>query len=181
MGLPDLQQSHFLLQMVSTEYNILGSELAVQYHPIPSVALLASWSYKQVYTGGFKSADDTTPKHLIKLGGRFKTAGGIIGSLYVFSTSDFWHRMIGNPEGILSPPLNQYMRSQLFFMGRLGYRWQARDWFGLETGLKLIVPYAFSSPHFQTYERGGGETIYGKPYGAMPIIPTAVMYLKGEF
>jgi hypothetical protein len=181
MGLPDLQASHFLLQMVNTEYNIIGSELAAQYRPIPSVSLLASWSYKQVYTGGFDHADDTTPKHLIKLGGRFKTPSGLIGSLYFLSTSEFWHRMIENPEGLLSPPLSMHLRSQLFILSRLGYRWRTRDLFKLEAGLKLIIPYAFSSPHLKTYERGGGETLYGKPYGAMPITPTAVLYLKGEF
>jgi hypothetical protein len=123
-----------------------------------------------------------SPRNLITLGGRFHTDSGLIGSLYLFSRSEFWDTGVENPSGLLEPPLSQHMDNVFLAMGRLGWRWSVAGGVNLEAGVKLFLPVSpFSAPHFRFHEKGGGISVTGMNYGGVELRRTVTGYLQGSF
>jgi hypothetical protein len=161
--------------------DILGSEISVRFHVSRSVSLLASWAYREVYQDTSETRVQS-PRNLITLGGRFRTDSGLIGSLYLFSRSEFWDTGVENPAGLMEPPLSQHMDNVFLAMGRLGWRWSAAGGVNLEAGVKLFLPVSpFSAPHFRFHEKGGGISLTGMNYGGVELRRTVTGYLQGSF
>jgi outer membrane receptor for ferrienterochelin and colicin len=180
-GLPDLENSSYMYENQEGSIDILGSELSVRFHVSRSVSLLASWAYREV----FEDTSETrvqSPRNLITLGGRFRTDSGLIGSLYLFSRSEFWDTGVENPSGLMEPPLSQHMDNVFLAMGRLGWRWSVVGGVNLEAGVKLFLPVSpFSAPHFRFHEKGGGISVTGMNYGGVELRRTVTGYLQGSF
>jgi iron complex outermembrane receptor protein len=175
-GLPDLELSSFGFDNIDTRLNIIGAELNVRYSPSKYLLFQASWIHREVLE------NDTSPKNLLSLGGRFRTAFGLLGSLYVFSRSEFWDRAVENPDGMMADALEHHMETVLLFMGKLGWEWEPRNGFVMETGLKLFLPFSpVSGPLFRYYERGGGISPGGKHYGGEQLARALTVYLQGSF
>jgi hypothetical protein len=161
--------------------DILGSELSVRFSVSRFVSLLAAWAYREVY---FDAGEPRvqSPRNLITLGGRFRADSGLIGSLYLFSRSEFWDTSVENPSGLMAPPLSQHMDNVFLAMGRLGWRWSVLGGVELEAGIKLFLPVSpFSAPHFRFREKGGGISITGMNYGGAELRRTVTGYLQGSF
>lgn len=175
-GLPDLRLSQVQFFNVEKTLNIVGGELGVRYNPTKHLSLLASWAHRE------ELDYDTAPKNILTLGGRFRTGGGLLGSLYMFYRSGSWERGVENPEGIMAPTTTEYLDQAMLFLGKLGWVWETGKGFDLETGLKLFLPFSpFSGRLFNYYERGGGETAYGQYYGGLELGRSLTAYLQGSF
>jgi iron complex outermembrane receptor protein len=175
-GLPDLEASELGFINIDANLNIIGGELSIRYNPSRYVFLQAAWAHRQVLE------NDTSPKNLIMLGGRFRTGFGLLGSLYVFSRSEFWDRGMENPDGMMAPSLVRHMDNVMLLLGKLGWEWETRTGLKVETGVKLFLPFSpFSGPLFRYHERGGGETPLGKRYGGTELSRALTAYLQGSF
>jgi hypothetical protein len=175
-GLPDLELSELGFVNIDTKFNIIGGELSIRYNPSRYVFLQASWANRQVLE------NDTSPKNLITLGGRFRTEFGLLGSLYIFSRSEFTDRGVENPEGMMAPQLALHMDNVMLILAKLGWKWEARTGLEVETGVKLFLPFSpFSGPLFRYHDRGGGITLDGKRYGGTELSRALTVYLQGSF
>ena len=181
-GLPDLQNSVFMTENVMA-VDIHGFELVVRVRPVDQVLLLASWSHKQVLSLETGRISDLSPKNLFTLGGRFRTDSGLVGSLYMFSRSEFREDGIENPEGLLAPSLKMHMPNVILFLGKLGYRWETPEGLDLEIGAKLFLPFSpFSGKDlFSYYEDGGGVSPRGVYYGGEALRRILTGYVQGSF
>jgi outer membrane receptor protein involved in Fe transport len=175
-GLPDLDVSEIGFINIDTRLNIIGGELCVRYNPSRNVFLQASWAHREVLE------NDTSPKNLITLGGRFNTDFGLLGSLYVFSRSEFMDRGMENPEGMMAPELAHHQDNVMLILAKLGWKWETKTGVQVETGVKLFLPFSpFSGPLFRYYERSGGITPEGKHYGGTELSRALTAYLQGSF
>jgi outer membrane receptor for ferrienterochelin and colicin len=180
-GLPDLNNSVIKVESLR-DFDIHGFELVVRYHPTDSVALMASWAHRQVLELGTGHLSDNTPKNLVTLGGRFRTESGLIGSLYIFSRSEFWQADVENPKGLMAPKLKLHLDNNFLILGKLGYRWKTSGSFELEMGVKLFLPFSpFSGPLFRYYEEAGGNSPEGKRFGGEQLTRLLTGYLRGSF
>jgi hypothetical protein len=181
-GLPDLDKSFILVTNGFGDMDLYGSELVVRYSPSREIALMASWAYREEYDRTLCCTSDSTPKNMFTLGGRFRTDFGLLGSLYVFSRSEFVHRWVENPEGLFAPSLSRHMDNVFLIMAKLGWKWRVASAFDVETGLKLFLPFSpFSGSLFSFYEDAGGETPLGQPYGGESLRRVVSAYLQGSF
>ncbi len=179
-GLPDLNRSSFMFGQNNPDLSIVGSELTFRFSPSKHVALLASWTHREVFEEG-KSVN-TSPKNLITLGGRFTTTFGLLGGLYAFSRSEYLDNSVENPAGLLEPMQSMEMNNVLLLLGKLGWRWEPVLGYNLEAGVKLFLPVSpFSAPHFRYYEKGGGVSATGMWYGGQQLARTVTGYLQGSF
>ncbi len=176
-GLPDLESSSVVWEVVDDDFNIVGMELSARYSPTRSVLLQASWSCREVLEDPRRS-----PKNQLMLGGRFRTDWGLLGSLYAFSRSDFLDWGIDNPEGLLAPLLEVEQEPVVLVLARLGWRADLGSGAEIELGARLFLPISpFREPHFAYFERGGGFTCDGEHYGGDLLGRTLNLYLRGEF
>jgi len=181
-GLPDLARSSYTHRNQGPDQDIIGSELSIRYSPSGSLSFLATWTHRQVYDYSFGGYSNNSPKNLITLGGRFRTNWGLLGSLYAFTRSDFWHVDVENPSGILEPLLSQHLDNEVLLIGKLGRNFELGQHVQIETGVKLFLPISpFSAPHFRYYEVGGGITPNGQKYGAEQLRRMLTAYLEGSF
>jgi outer membrane receptor protein involved in Fe transport len=180
-GLPDLDNSSFMYENTDDDLNILGAELSVRYKPSQSIALLAWWSHREVLDRDWKTGY-SNPTDLAALGGRFNTDLGLLGSLFVHYRGEFDDTGVLNPAGLFEPLLRQQMDPVFLVLAKLGWKWRMAGGFDLEAGAKLFLPVSpFSAPHFCYYEKGGGVTAMGVPFGGMQLARMVTGYLKGSF
>jgi hypothetical protein len=181
-GLPDLETSSFMFMNHGPGLDVVGAELGLRFSPSKDLSFLAVWTHRQVndhLVGGFTNED---PKNLIVLGGRFRTAFGLLGSLYAFTRSEFWDLNVDNPSGILEPLLHQHMDNVILLIGKLGRRFELGEDTRMEIGLRLFLPISpFSPPYFRYYESGGGIAQSGRKYGAEQLGRVLTGYLEGSF
>jgi hypothetical protein len=162
--------------------NIIGSELSVRFSPSENISLLASWTYRGVFDHDTGKSFDDSPKHLITLGGRFRLEWGLIGSLYLFTRSEFTDHAVQNPAGIMEPMLGEHLENQMLVLGRIGWRHLLSGNSTLEAGIKIFLPVSpFSEPRFQFREDGGGIDPSGKNYGGDLLCRMVSLYLQGSF
>jgi outer membrane receptor protein involved in Fe transport len=181
-GLPDLDESYMRPVNQKEGTDIHGSELVVRYQPVKSISLMASWAYREVFDRMSLGVANSTPKNLVTVGGRFRSESGLVGSLYVFSRSEFWGHKVASPEGLLAPFFSQHLDNFFLILGKLGWRWQTGEGFGVETGLKLFLPFSpFSGPLFRYHEDPGGVTASGRFYGGQQLRRVVTAYLEGSF
>jgi iron complex outermembrane receptor protein len=180
-GLPDLDQSSILQQNVR-DFNIHGFELVIQYRPVESVTLLLSWASRQVLDMNTAKISEASPKNLVTIGGRFRTKSGLLGSLYVFSRSEFTQSDVENPKGLFAPKIQAPMDNSLLILGKLGYQWVTAGDLKIEMGAKLFLPFSpFSGPLFRYYEEAGGVSPDGKHFGGELLSRMVTAYLQGSF
>jgi iron complex outermembrane receptor protein len=178
----DLDASSAMFEPSAPELDIFGWELAVRYSPHPSILLVASWAHKEILDLEIDQTAGDYPKNLLTLGGRFRTDWGLLGSLYLFSRSEFIDGGVDSPGGILDGYLRQDLPNVLLVMARLGYRASLPDWFEWEVGARLFLPVSpFEAPHFRYYERGGGITTDGQAYGGNLLRRVVSLYLEASF
>jgi len=176
-GLPDLDNSSVVWEVVDDDYTVVGAELSARYSVTRDILLQASWSYREVLEN-----PSFSPKNHITLGGRFRTDWGLLGSLYAFSRSGFVDWGIDNPEGLLAPLLSVEHEPVVLVLARLGWRGDLGSGAGIELGARLFLPVSpFREPHFNYFERGGGFTAYGEHYGGDLLGRMLTLYLRGEF
>jgi outer membrane receptor protein involved in Fe transport len=181
-GLPDLENSIVRVANEYGDFDLYGSELVVRYNPSRKISLMASWAYRELFDRSSCLVPDSTPRNMFTIGGRFRTNTGLLGSLYIFSRSEFVHRWVENPEGIFAPALSREMDNVFLIMAKLGWKWRIEDTVDIETGLKLFLPFSpFSGPLFSYYEDAGGETPTGQPYGGESLRRVVSAYLQGSF
>jgi outer membrane receptor protein involved in Fe transport len=177
-GLPDLGRSTVLFENTGGGLDIIGSELTVHFEPVSSIRLLASWTHREV----LGKSNLASPKNLITVGGRFNLESGLVGSLYVFSRSEFTDTVVSNPAGLLEPRLSQHMDQVFLFMGKLGWRWDLPVGVDLEAGVKLFLPVSPFGEHLFSYREAGGITsVTGKNYGGEELRRVITGYLQGSF
>jgi hypothetical protein len=180
-GLPDLNRSSILVAP-HMDIDVHGFELVVRYHPSESAALMASWAHRQVLVLQTGRISDSTPKNLVTLGGRFRTRSGLLGSLYIFSRSEFWQPNVESPQGLMAPKLKLHVDNSFLILGKLGYLWVTPGGFELEIGAKLFLPFSpFSGPLFRYYEEAGGVTPEGRHFGGEQLTRMLTGYLRGSF
>ena len=180
-GLPDLDLS-VARNININEVDINGTELVVRYYPSKSVSLMASWVYREVFDRKSLGVMDGTPKNLVTVGGRFRSSSGLVGSLYVFSRSEFSDNSVENPDGLLAPPLTEQVDDVFLFLGKLGYEWITPQGLEFEIGAKLFLPFSpFSGDLFRYYEDLGGTTPDGRYYGGQQLRRIVTGYLQGSF
>jgi outer membrane receptor for ferrienterochelin and colicin/DNA repair photolyase len=154
-GLPDLSNSIIRTEHGKSDTDVFGWEVVLRYTPSKHLSLLASWAHRELFDVTFDRSQDTTPKNLLTLGGRFRTESGLVGSLYLFSRSRITANSVENPAGILEPSLTMEMPNQMLALGKLGWKWQIAK-AEIEAGAKLFLPISFSEPYFQYY---GGDRL----------------------
>ena len=180
-GLPDLDQSTILM-VNSRDYNITGFELVISYRPVKWASLLLSWASRQVLDMLTAHTSDESPKNMVTLGGRFRTESGLVGSLYIFSRSEFTRPNLENPEGLLAPKLDQDLDNSFLILAKLGYQWQIGHGLEIEMGAKLFLPFSpFSGPLFRYYEEAGGISPTGRLYGGEMLSRIVTVYLQGSY
>jgi outer membrane receptor protein involved in Fe transport len=181
-GLPDLNRSIVVVTNNGGDVDILGGELVVRYMPTRMIALMASWAYRELFDRKTATVSDGTPKNLFTLGGRFRTESGLVGSLYVFSRSEFSDGSVENPAGLLTSRLKLHMDNTFMLLGKLGWRWEVDHLFDAEVGIKLFLPFSpFSGGLFSYHEDPGGATPDGRYYGGQKIRRVLTTYLQGSF
>jgi hypothetical protein len=182
-GMPDLRNSSAQFRNRPEEdRTIIGGELTVRYNPTKHYSLMASWSHREVFFTDSGKLDDGSPKNYLILGGRFLTESGLLGSLFIFTRSEFTDYFVVNPEGIMEPYLTQTMPNQALVMGRLGLRWSRSESLTMEAGVKLQLPFVLGeSPNHRYFEKGGGENIFGRHFGADELRKAVTGYLQGSF
>ena len=176
-GLPDLENSSVVWEVVDEPYNIVGAELTARFSLTKNVLLQAAWSFREVL-----ESPKYSPKNHIMLGGRFRTDWGLLGSLYAFSRSGFLDWGINNPEGLLEPLLRIEHQPVALVLARLGWAGKLASGREIELGARLFLPVSpFREPHFNYFERGGGFTAFGEHYGGDLLGRMLTLYLRGEF
>jgi outer membrane receptor protein involved in Fe transport len=182
LGLPDLDLSSYRFANTGRDIDVLGGELSIRYSPVRSVTVMASWGHREIFDRATGRVSGASPKNLLTLGGRFETDWGLIGSLYAFSRSEFWDEGVDNPSGPLEGRLYQHLDNVILFMGKLGWRTRILTSIELEAGIGLFLPASLSSPHaFSYYEKGGGISSTGQPYGGEALRRRVTTYLQGQF
>jgi hypothetical protein len=105
-----------------------------------------------------------------------------VGSLYLFTRSEFTDTAVENPSGLLEGLLSMRMENILLVMAKLGWRWNSPMGFNLETGCQLFLPISpFQAPHFRYFESGGGFTADGSHFGSDQLRQMVSVYLLGSF
>jgi len=181
-GLPDLRNSTYRYEETENDLDVIGSELTVRFQPDKSLALLFIWTHKEFYyhrTGSWGVQD---PRNYLTLGGRFRTEMGLLGSLFVFTRSEFNDISVASPNGLLEPPLQMHVDEGMLLLGKLGWSWSTKPGMQLEGGVKIFQPVALGgSPHLQARDEGGGITPDGRFYGAQLLGRIVSAYLQGSF
>ncbi|HUU00868.1 MAG TPA: TonB-dependent receptor [Myxococcota bacterium] len=181
-GLPDLDNSDLHFENLEGGHRIMGSELAVRINLTRSLSLLAAWAYRADFDLDSGKSLGNNPKNLITVGGRFLAEAGLLGSLYLFSRSEFTLSGISNPKGLMEDFLVQHMQNVFLLVGRLGWKWSGGNDLQLETGIKLFLPVSpFEAPHFRYYDLGGGITPEGVRYGGQELMRLVTIYFQGSF
>jgi len=181
-GLPDLDRSMVTVTNNGGDVDILGGELVVRYTPTRMISLMASWAYREVFDRKASAVSDGTPKNLFTLGGRFRTEAGLVGSLYMFTRSEFADDGVENPAGLLTPRLKLHVDNTLMFLGKIGWLWKLDHLMDVEVGVKLFLPLSpFSGDLFSYYEDPGGMTPGGTYYGGQKLRRVLTTYLQGSF
>ncbi len=180
-GMPDLDHSSFMFESETPDIYIIGSEFNVRFDLSKSFSLHAGWTYRAVFEHETGKASDNNPKNLIKLGSSFNLEGGLLGSLFLFSRSEFTDPAIEKPGGLLEGLQQMNMGNVLLVMGKLGWRMQALGGVEIETGVRFMLPISFSAPYFRYFEKGGGVTADGVQYGGQELRRIVSVYLKGSF
>jgi outer membrane receptor protein involved in Fe transport len=181
-GLPDLDQSVVTMFNNRGDMDILGGEVVIRYSPTRLVSLMASWAYRELFDRKHAVVSDGTPKNLFTLGGRFRTEAGLIGSLYVFSRSEFSDDSVENPAGLLAPSLTIHMENTFMVLGKIGWLWKLDHLLDVEVGVKLFLPFSpFSGDLFSYHEDPGGVTASGRFYGGQKLRRVLTTYLQGSF
>jgi outer membrane receptor for ferrienterochelin and colicin len=182
MGLPDLHLSSALSRNSNKSIDIIGSELSVSYEISKDVSLMAYWVHRQVFDRQTGKTDASNPKNLFAIGGRYKSPGGLLGSLFAFVRSELNDNSVPNPDGIFAPILNQKLDNVVLLLGRLGWAWRMDNDFAFEAGLKLFFPISFGSNTSTCFfENGGGVTPEGAAFGGTKLCRLASIYLEGSF
>ena len=88
-GLPNLDDSILSFTNGGGDIYVLGSELTTRFRVTQSIMLLATWAHREVFDLDTGNSWDEAPKNLMALGGRFHTETGLVGSLYLFTRSEF--------------------------------------------------------------------------------------------
>ena len=180
-GLPDLNASSLKFDHVA-DYNIFGSEITVRYNLARHTSLMLSWSHREMTDGEAGEWIDKVPKNMITLGGRFRTEGGLVGSLYLFTRSKFVDTSVENPSGLLEPLITQRLDNVFLVMAKLGWRFESVLGFNLEAGCQLFLPVSpFQAPHFRYFEQGGGFTADGTHFGGDQLRQMLSVYILGSF
>jgi len=180
-GLPDLDASTLKYEHV-TDWHIFGSEITVRYNLAKHTAVMLSWSHREMIDGESGDWIDKVPKNMITLGGRFRSEGGLVGSLFLFTRSEFLDTSVDNPAGLLEPLITKRLDNILLIMAKLGWRFEPAPGFNLETGCQLFLPISpFQAPHFRYFERGGGFTADGTHYGGDQLRQMVSIYVLGSF
>jgi len=182
-GLPDIDVSSLQFENQGEQgIDIFGSELTLRYSLSRSVSFVFSWVHREVVYRYTEVTCGESPKNMFTLGGRFRSAEGLVGSLYLFVRSEFTDPSVENPAGMLQPALRVHMDNLALFIGKLGWRFPVERGFTLEAGAKLYLPFSpFSGPLFRIRERGGDISTRGQPYGGMELAPQAIVYFQGSF
>jgi outer membrane receptor for ferrienterochelin and colicin len=182
-GLPDLVNSQVhILNKPDSDQDIAGCELSVRYALNQNLFLQAWWAHIEVIRQMDRVVSDNTPKNLMALGGRFKTDGGLIGSLYFFTRSEFIDGGVPNPEGFLQKKTRQQLDNVLIISSRVGWRITFHERFQAEAGIKLLLPISPWSDSLYTYQgEGGGITADGDRYGGDAVGRVVSVYLQGMF
>ncbi len=180
---PDLDKTTIRFEHQAQEdRDIFGWELTVRVDLSRYVSLLAAWSHKEIFFSKTGKSTDYHPKNLITLGGRFRTDWNLLGSLYLFSRSEFRYKWVDNPDGILEPYLEKELPNVLLVMSRLGYKLSPVEGLDMEAGVKVFLPVSpFQAPHFRYHEHGGGVTADGRVYGGEQLRRVVTMYLEGAY
>jgi hypothetical protein len=154
----------------------------VRYQPTRSFSVMASWAYREVFDRNLGIVSDGTPKNLFTIGGRFRTESGVVGSLYLFSRSEFSDSGVENPNGILVPRLTMRMDNTMLVLAKLGWLWKLDHLLDVEVGVKLFLPFSpFSGDLFRSYEDPGGMTPDERYYGGQKLRRVLTTYLQGSF
>jgi iron complex outermembrane receptor protein len=181
-GLPDLDNSTFMFANSTRDLAIIGSELCIRYKPTKNISLMVSWTHRELWRIHDEKPDDEGPRNMITLGGRFSTDWGLVGSLYIFTRSEFRDKAVANPAGLLEPILKLYMENTALVLGRLGWKTSVFGGVELEAGLKLFLPIApDAEPYFRYREKGGGFTPTGDNFGGDQLARMVSAYLEGSF
>ncbi len=181
-NLPDLENSTYRYEETDYDLDVIGSELTVRFQPAESVSLLAVWTHKEFYYHRTESWGAQDPRNYLTLGGRFRTQIGLLGSLYVFTRSEFHDHSVASPKGLLEPPLEMHVDESMLLLGKLGWSWSPKPAVHLEGGVKIFQPISpFNSPNFRDRDQGGGVTPDGHPYGAFLLGRIVSAYLQGSF
>jgi outer membrane receptor protein involved in Fe transport len=181
-GLPDLDSSIIRFENQDLTLGIWGSELTVRYRLNRSITLMASWAHREVFDHSKDITEDYSPKNLITLGGRFRSQAGLLGSLYLFSRSEFTDIYVSNPSGWFEPFLVEHMENVFLVMGKLGWRWRPAPGLEMEAGVKLFLPVSpFKAPYFRYRERGGVITSSGENFGGDQLRRMVTGYLMSSF
>ncbi|MBW1807399.1 MAG: TonB-dependent receptor [Deltaproteobacteria bacterium] len=182
-GLPDLETSSFqFMNKPKADRHIIGSELAVRYSPSKYLSLLASWTYREEIRAREGTTDDETPQNMFILGGRFRTESGLVGSLYLFSRSEYMSGGIPSPEGMLADTSDEYIDTVFLILGKIGWQTSWEHNLKIETGLKLFLPVSpWQAPHFEYSETGSMTTLDGKHYGGDILRRMVTIYMQGSF
>ena len=181
-GMPDLDNS--TIQFVNQDMilGIFGGEITARLRLSRSVSLMASWAHREVFDHSKDITEDFSPKNLIILGGRFRSPTGLLGSLYLFSRSEFVDPYVNNPSGWFEPLLVERMENVFLIMGKLGWRWRPAPDLDMEVGVKLFLPVSPSKdPLFQYRERGGVLLTSGRNFGGDQLRRMVTGYLQGSF
>jgi hypothetical protein len=135
-----------------------------------------------VFDRSLALVSDGTPKNLFTIGGRFRTESGVVGSLYLFSRSEFSDSGVENPMGVLAPRLTMRMDNSMLVLAKLGWLWKLDHLLDVEVGVKLFLPFSpFSGDLFRYYEDPGGVTPDKRYYGGQQLRRVLTTYLQGSF
>ncbi len=173
-GLPDLDRTKMIFMTRDNPFWIWGTELSLRCQLSDQLMLQAAWSHRE------HRGNSTTPKNLVLAGGRFQTGWGLLGSLYMFTRSDYEDHQVENPEGILSSPLDQYMPSTAVVLARLGYRIEIGSSYLLEIGVRLHLPIDLEDGRLSYHGRGGFVAADGDVYGGEALERRLTVYVEGS-
>jgi outer membrane receptor protein involved in Fe transport len=181
-GLPDLRRSTYRYEETVNDLDVIGSELTVRYQPDKSLALLFIWTHKEFYYHRTESWGVQDPRNYLTLGGRFRTEMGLLGSLFVFTRSEYLDKSVASPNGLLEPPMQMHVDHGMLLLGKLGWSWSPKQDVQLEGGVKIFQPVSlYDSPYFLARDEGGGITPDGRFYGAELLGRIVSAYLQGSF
>ncbi len=181
-GLPDLERSSFRFEDTGADLDVFGFELALRFNLTRRIQLMANWAYREVVESATGQTSDTSPKHLIGVGGRVGTETGLFGSLYLFTRSEFVDRSVENAEGVFSGYTAQKMDNVALAFARLGWRLRFDSGLQAEAGLNLLLPIApWSETPFQLREKGGYRLPDGRSGGGEEVTRAVSVYFQGSY